>query len=190
MEDPFAVHLLVHSADKILIDLAKQKGHELRMDWKLHIKEEYHDEFFKLHRETYNYFKHADRDFATDLPVRDIAMTNAMNLFIAIVNYADMFGEYTHHMWLLLMFAVSLMPEIIVPTDIRGVELLRNVRDIQGMTPARFFETFERHSEKLPNFYPEAAKDVEDLVDFYHLTFQELREGWRKSPRVFKLPLN
>lgn len=80
MEDPFAVHLLVHSAGKILIDLAKQKGHELRVDWELYINDEYHDEFFKRHRETYNYLKHADRDFATDLPVHDIAMTNVMNL--------------------------------------------------------------------------------------------------------------
>ena len=101
MGDPFAVHLLVHSADKILIDLAKQKGHELRIDCELYVKDEYHDEFFKRHRETYNYFKHADRDFATDLPVRDIAMTNAMNLFITVVNYEHMFGERTHHMGLL-----------------------------------------------------------------------------------------
>jgi hypothetical protein len=32
MEDPFAVHLLVDSADKILIDQAKQNGRELRVD--------------------------------------------------------------------------------------------------------------------------------------------------------------
>jgi hypothetical protein len=188
MEDPFAVHLLVHSADKILIDLAKQKGHELRIDWELYINDEYHNEFFKRHRETYNYFKHADRDFATDLPVRDIAMTNAMNLFITVVNYEHMFGERTHHMRLFLMFAVALMPQIIVPADIRGVEFLKGVRDMQGMTPSEFFRTFKEHPETLPNFYQEAAKDVEDLTDFYHLTFSELREGRRKSPRVFKLP--
>jgi hypothetical protein len=188
MEDPFAVHLLVHSADKILIDLAKQKGHELRIDWELYIKDEYHDEFFKRHRETYNYFKHADLDFAADLPVRDIAMTNAMSLFITVVNYEHMFGERTHHMALFLTFATTLMPKIIVPTDIRGVELLKGVRNMQGMTPAEFFRTFEVHPEMLPNFYQEAAKDVEDLTDFYHLTFSELQEGRRKSPRVFKLP--
>ena len=56
------------------------------------------------------------------------------------------------------------------------------------MTLADFFRTFEDHPGALPNFYPEAAKDVEDLMDFYHLTFQELREGKRKSPRLFKLP--
>src|SRR5262249_54039221 len=129
IEDPFAIHLLVHSADKILVDLAKQNGQELRVDWELYIKDEYHNQFFKRHRETYNYFKHADRDFAAELPVRDIAMTNVMNLFVTVVNYQHMFGEYTHHMTLLLVFVVALMPKIIVPTDIRGIELLKGVRD-------------------------------------------------------------
>ena len=188
MEDPFAVHLLVHSADKILIDLANQNGHELRVDWQLYIKDEYHDAFFKRYRETYNYFKHADRDFATDLSVRNIAMTNVMNLFITVVNYRHMFGECTHHMALFQIFIFALMPEIIVPTDIRGVELLKGLRDMQSMTPADFFQTFEEHPDALPNFYPEVAKDVEDLTDFYHLTFRELREGKRKSPRLFTLP--
>ena len=64
MEDPFAVHLLVQSADKILIDLARAQSKPLRLDWEDHIKPEYRKEFFARHRETYNYFKHADEDFA------------------------------------------------------------------------------------------------------------------------------
>jgi hypothetical protein len=91
-------------------------------------------------------------------------------------------------MVLFLTFIVALMPEIIVPIDIRGVELLKGARGMQSMTPSDFFRTFEEHPEALPKFYPEAAKDVEDLTDFYHLTFRELREGKRESPRVFKLP--
>lgn len=99
-----------------------------------------------------------------------------------------MFRECTNHMVLFLMFMVTLMPKIIVPTDIRGIELLKGVRDMQTMTPASFFQTFEEHPEALPNFYAEAAKDVEDLIDFYHLAFEELREGKRESPRLLKLP--
>ena len=187
-EDPFAVHLLVHSADKILIDIAKRSGRELRVDWELYIRDEYHDEFFKRHRETYNYFKHADRDFAADLPVRDIAMANAANLFITVVNYLHMFGEHTNHMALFLAFSSVLMPQIIVPTDMRGVELLEGLRDMQAMTPAEFFKAFEEHPEALPNFHTEASQDVGDVVDFYHLTFEELQAGKQKSPRLFKLP--
>lgn len=188
MEDPFAVHLLVHSADKILIDLAKQNGHNLRVDWEIYIKPEYQKEFFKRYRRTYNYFKHADRDFATCLPVHDIGMTNAINLFVTVENYVDMFGERTDHMVLFMMFICALFPKIIVRTTGVGAELLKGVHDMESMTPADFFKVFREHSEALPKFYPEVAKDREDIIHFYHLTFQELRDGKRKSPRIIKLP--
>ena len=86
-EDPFAVHLIIHSADKMLIDIAKSRKEELKMDWELYIKDEFHTDFFTKHRATYNYFKHAQKDAATDLPVYDIMMLNVMTLFIAIANY-------------------------------------------------------------------------------------------------------
>jgi hypothetical protein len=56
-EDPFAVHLLINSADKLLIDLSKKLGIELRVNWEDYIKPEFHGEFFKKIRETYNYLK-------------------------------------------------------------------------------------------------------------------------------------
>jgi hypothetical protein len=92
MEDPFAIHLIVHSADKMLIDVAKKQNQELRVDWELYIKDEFHEPFFKKHRATYNYFKHADKDFATSLPIHDIMMLNVMTLFITIANYAKLFS--------------------------------------------------------------------------------------------------
>jgi hypothetical protein len=186
-EDPFAVHLLIHSADKILIDLAKARGKALRMDWEAHIKPEYHEEFFKRYRETYNYLKHANRDFDDTLGVRDIAMTNAMNLFMCVVNYMDLFGQPTHHMALFQAFTVALMPDIIEPIAVQGIELLKGARDMQGMTPGEFFETFEEHPEALPCYLTEKVQDCSDIGHFYHLTFKELREGKRKSPRIFRL---
>jgi hypothetical protein len=187
MEDPFAIHLLVHSADKILLDLAKGRGEKLQADWELYIKEEYRAEFFRRHREAYNYFKHADRDFATDLPVRDIMMANVYTLFMCVVNYEQMFGERTHHMTLIYSLVMALIPEIIEPTGMQGVELLKGARDMQTMTPEFFFQTFEEHPEALPNFYPELAKDLQDFGHFYKLTFQELREGKTKSPRIGRI---
>jgi hypothetical protein len=97
MEDPFAIHLLVHSADKMLVDIARKRGKLLRMDWEDYIKPEFHTAFFRRHRKTYNYFKHADDDFADDLPVHDIAMMNAMQLFVASMNYRSVFEEATDH---------------------------------------------------------------------------------------------
>src|SRR5438046_6516059 len=77
-EDPFAIHMLAQSADKLLVDLAKARGEYLKVDWELYIKDEYQAEFFKKHREIYNFFKHADRDFDNALPVKDIIMLNVM----------------------------------------------------------------------------------------------------------------
>ena len=76
MEDPFAVHVLVHSADKLLIDIAKKRGRKLRLDWESYIKPEYHKEFFDRYRAAYNYFKHADKDFDDNLPIVDIMNLN------------------------------------------------------------------------------------------------------------------
>jgi hypothetical protein len=116
-------------------------------------------------------------------------MINVMNLFVTVMNYQHIFGQCTNHMALYLIFIVALMPKIVVPTETLGVRLLlKGARDMQTMTPATFFQTFEEHSEALPHFYTEAAEDVQDLTDFYHLTFEELRSGQRKSPRLFKLP--
>jgi hypothetical protein len=69
-EDPFAIHLLVQSVEKLLIDLARNRGVDLAFDWEAAIKTEYQREFFKMHWETYNFFKHADKDTA-DLPVHN-----------------------------------------------------------------------------------------------------------------------
>jgi hypothetical protein len=61
-EGPFAIHLLVQSADKILIDIAKKRRQELRIDWELYIKDEFRKDFFAKHRAVYNFFKHAGDD--------------------------------------------------------------------------------------------------------------------------------
>jgi hypothetical protein len=96
-EDPFAIHLLIQSAEKLLIDVAKKRGDVLAFDWEDWIKPEYQSEFFTLHRETYNFFKHADRD-TRDLPVNNIAEANACFLAMAIENYRAVFGVITEHM--------------------------------------------------------------------------------------------
>jgi hypothetical protein len=59
MEDPFVVHLVVQSVDKLLIDVAEKMGTYLEADWEVYIKDEYHSAFFTKYRETYNFLKHA-----------------------------------------------------------------------------------------------------------------------------------
>ena len=58
-EDPFAIHLLIQSADKLLIDLAKKTHQELVFSWTELVKPEYKATFMTHIREISNFLKHA-----------------------------------------------------------------------------------------------------------------------------------
>jgi hypothetical protein len=169
-EDPFAIHLLIQSADKLLNDLATKRGQTLRVDWKLYVKDEYRSAFFKRHRSIYNYFKHADKDFADNLPVPDIMMLNVMTLFVCIANYATLFRQHTAHMNFFLYFFSNLSPGIIAPLAAAKVKRLKGT-----MTPGRYFQTFETNTKILPKLTAEVSTDLQDIKDFYNLTFSRLR---------------
>lgn len=187
-EDPFATHLLIHSADKMLIDLAKKRGEELRVDWELYVKPEFKAAFFEKMRATYNYLKHADEDFADELPVHDIMMINVTGLFICIANYSKLFREFTDHMMLFHIFMLNIWPQMLKPEAFGTADLLKSLKMTEGMTPSEYFETFEKNSHMLPKFYREVSKGLEDTVDFYHLSFRQLRMGEPKSTRLLRIP--
>jgi len=188
-EDPFAIHLLVQSAEKLLHDLAKKQNKMLRVYWEDYVKDEYHSAFFQRHRAIYNYFKHADEDFADDLPVHDIMMMNVMQLFVAIANYAALFSETTNHMILFHVFTLNLSPQLIHPEFAKKTELLKIIGQSQSMTPSKFFELFDENSSSLPHFHTERANDLQDIIDFYEISFAGLRNGEAKSQkRVYRLP--
>src|ERR1700722_19676004 len=169
-EDPFAIHLLVQSAEKLLHDLAKKQNKMLRVYWE-------------------DYVKHADEDFADDLPVHDIMMMNVMQLFVAIANYAALFSETTNHMILFHVFTLNLSPQLIHPEFAKKTELLKIIGQSQSMTPSKFFELFDENSSSLPHFHTERANDLQDIIDFYEISFAGLRNGEAKSQkRVYRLP--
>jgi hypothetical protein len=190
MEDPFAIHLLVQSAEKLLHDMAEKQNKLLRVYWEDYIKEEYHSAFFKRHRATYNYFKHAKQDFADDLPIHDIMMLNVMQLFIAIANYTALFVETTDHMMLFHVFTLNLLPQLIHPESLMKEELLKSISQTQHMTPEEFFDLFEQNTVSLPRFHTERANDLQDIIDFYQISFTGLRNGETKSQkRIYRLPI-
>ena len=94
MEDPFVVHLVVQSVDKLLIDVAEKMGTYLEAYWEVYIKDEYHSAFFTKYRETYNFLKHAKTDYESKLPVYDIMMINVANLFMFLVNYSTFITSF------------------------------------------------------------------------------------------------
>jgi len=148
-EDPFAIHLLVHSADKILIDIASKQGQKLRIDWELYIKPEYHAVFFEKIRATYNYLKHADTDFDEKLPVNNIMMLNPSAIFLCLANYSKLFGELTKHMLLFYILMLNIWPQLLRPEAAGTPELLKAAEMTQGMTPSEFFKLFDEKSHNM-----------------------------------------
>jgi len=78
-----------------------------------------------------------------------------------------------------------MLPDGLTPAK---TELLKGIHIMESMTPGNFFETFEENSHMLPKFWSEVAKDLQDVIDFYNLSFSELRAGTTKSSRLIRIP--
>jgi hypothetical protein len=107
-EDPFAIHLLGQSADKVLLDLlknAKIKDPVLSL-----LTPDLQSTFFKFYREPYNFLKHADRDSGDKLGVHNIVASNDILLFLCIHRYSALFGSWTQHMRIFWMFVGLFYP--------------------------------------------------------------------------------
>lgn len=179
-EDPFVIHLVVHSADKLLIDVAKKKGTYLELDWELYIKDEYHKRFFKDYRETYNYFKHADSDFNKQLPVHDIAMLNVMAVFLCAVNYTKLFQISSHHVRVYFWFIQTLMPHLVKVPDPKFQEAWQSALETAffNATPLEFFKLISDHADKFSlKLDEELAFDLQDVLDFYQSPIASLRSA-------------
>lgn len=177
-EDPFAIHLLIQSAEKLLLDVARKRGRTLGFDWEGKVRPEHKTEFFKVWRETYNYFKHADRDSLSELRVHDIAGVNATTLFITIENYRELYGSVTDHMRLYYIFIQCYMPDIfeIPPENVLRHEAALAL--LHEMTPADLFSMIlEHHTLYVPNFDKEKASDISDAFEFYATPFSVHADG-------------
>ena len=168
-EDPFAVHLLIQSADKLLIDLAKKRGRKLPFDWGEFVKPEYKDAVIETIRETYNFFKHADKDHDQKLHVVEIAKGNLLQLAICIVNYHDLFGSWTDHMQVLFAVAKFAFPDGLVHPDQRP-QFDAMLPTVHSITLAEFFSdwwTDPALLAQLPNLMIEKAEDLQDTQPLY-----------------------
>ena len=177
-EDPFAIHLLIQSAEKLLIDVAKKRGDALAFDWEDVIKPEFQSEFFTLHRETYNFFKHANKD-TQDLPVHNIAEANACFLAMAIENYRVIFGDITEHMKIFRFFTRLWKPkwfssavENLVPEE--KVEWVKSaLSTLRSATPAEFFKAVLESPSGNKGFEQERTSDVSDGLEFWSTPFEK-----------------
>jgi hypothetical protein len=168
-EDPFAIHVLIQSADKLLIDVAERSGKNLIFKWDEFIKPEYKDAMIASIRETYNFFKHADRDHDANLHVAEIAKTNILQLGLCIANYRSVFGEWTDHMRLLFNIAKFISPDGFVHPDQRALFDVA-IKRVDSMTLAEILNGWWTDAflqKVLPNLNSEKAQDLQDTHPLY-----------------------
>jgi hypothetical protein len=179
-EDPFAIHLIIQSADKLLIDVSKHRKKPLAHQWTDNVKPDYRDFFIKLVRETYNYLKHADHDAADSLHVGDIAMMNILQIGLCIVNYHTLFGEWTGHMRLMFAGVQVAFPDGFVMEDHRAV-FDNHLPKIRDMKFGEFFEpslwTEPIISSQFGDLQQEKAEDLQDNSTLYAVRIAELQAG-------------
>ncbi|SCB37664.1 hypothetical protein GA0061098_1007158 [Bradyrhizobium shewense] len=179
-EDPFAIHLLIQSADKLILDIARKRNVSLAFDWEHVIKKEHQREFFQLYRETYNFFKHADKG-SERLPVHNIAEGNAAQLSIVIENYLTLFGSATAHMTAFRWFARLWKPswffqsiEDLLPQD-RAQELLKAWTVMRNGRPQEFFAAaFAKGVWNTAALEEERNLDFADNIEFYSTRFVDM----------------
>jgi hypothetical protein len=169
-EDPFAIHLIIQSADKLLIDSSKKLKKPLAHDWVEHIKDEYRSPLLAVFRETYNFLKHADKDHDEELHVGSIAESNVLQLAVCIANYHALYGEITDHMNLLFSFAKLVMPEgFVTPAQ-------RSIFDaaVPKLASMRFGEFYNMRlwdepmvAQTMPNLAKERREDLQDNAELF-----------------------
>jgi hypothetical protein len=89
----------------LLIDVAKNTNKKLAFNFADYLKPDLKTLVLKIFRETYNFFKHADKDHNDRLPVSEIAKMNLLQLAVCAGNYKSVYGEMTDHM--LLIYPMS-----------------------------------------------------------------------------------
>jgi hypothetical protein len=169
-EDPFAIHLIIQSADKLLIDLSKRLKRPLAHDWVENIKDEYRAPLIVVFRETYNFLKHADNDHDEELHVGSIAESNILQLAVCTANYYALFGEITDHMRLLFTFAKLVLPEGFVMPDQRAI-FDAAVPKLAGMRFGEFFNmdlwNDPMVTQEWPGLTAERRQDLQDNAELF-----------------------
>ena len=172
-EDPFAIHLVIQSADKLLIDLSSKMGKPLVLRWDEFMKPEYKSALLSIHRETFNFLKHADKDYDQELYVGEIAHSNFLQLGVCIAKYHAMFGVWTEHMQLFFKLLTMLVPGAFSGPSMEA-QMSQLIPKIEKMTIGQFFTT-DLWSDEFAaiigsKLNAERAEDLQDTNAYYDST--------------------
>jgi hypothetical protein len=174
-EDPFAIHLIIHSADKILNDLSKRMGKPLLLDL-LDVEPEERKRRMQVIRGAYNFLKHADRDHDHSIlfcPGNRFAEINIMMLGLCALNYQTLFGEMTAHMDFISKISAFLFPDCFIPVGQRP----RLDKELSKLANARFGDLVgAKQWPKIVKHWPKIVRERQ----------QDVRETARIGAKKFK----
>jgi hypothetical protein len=159
-EDPFAVHLICQSCDKLILDLAKHRQIVLQSDWSTLLKPEFARAAFVIFRETYNYFKHADDDADKKLQIRRIVDSNEMSIWMNCVRYRELFGKETFHMLQFVQYMAFKHPNHL--NEPHRTLSLSARNELKGLTRGQVLCVIK---EQMANDPGTIAERSEDLID-------------------------
>jgi hypothetical protein len=161
-EDPFALHVIIHSCNRLLTDYAKKKNIFLTFDWRDVIRTEYHQAFLELRLETYDFLRHADRRPDQKIGVRDIAKTNEVDLLMNIHSYLEITKNNTEHTQQFMKYLFLIRPEYYKSAaPVATIEEAR--RELRKYEHHKVMEEFRKALAASAAFQREREQDFCDL---------------------------
>jgi hypothetical protein len=141
------------------------------------MKPEYKDALLKVHRETFNFFKHADRDHDQTLHVGDIALSNVLQLGVCIYNFFGLSNEFTDHMRLGVAIARLVFPNSFVNDDQRSSHH-QTINGLGEFTLREFLSAVRANvvSANFPNLATERQADLQDVNALLDRPFSKIKE--------------
>jgi hypothetical protein len=177
-EDPFALHLVCQSCDKLILDCMEADGIQPKADFADYIKPEYLGEFYRIYREMYNYLKHAKNDRHGKLGVRKIVKNNEMSIFLNVARSRELGKVWTAHVRYFLGYANIVMPRLLKDESVNRTHL-ENEPALNLMTRSEALAIMREQALRDAQF---VAERNEDLSDIQALARTKIKD--------YKMPLN
>ena len=133
--DPVSAHVLASAASEVLRGLAKHHGHE---PFDAIIEKRIRRENRTIRHDSvnrhYNFFKHADRDAATDA-ISFNPETTIFEILAGLEDYATIFKQLSVPMAIFRGYFLKTYPDLFVKNYLKQVESGLRAFDVDGATP-------------------------------------------------------
>ncbi|SRR6266404_999949 len=176
-EDPFALHLICQSCDKLIIDCMKADGIESPVNFAAHVKPEYLKSFFAIYRETYNYLKHADEDRHAKLGVRNIVKNNELSIFLNVTRFALVNKSFwTAHVRYFMGYINFVAPIYFKDENMKRFHL-ENEQVFNSLSRSEVLEDIKNQALRDQEFLAERDADLVDIVAVSKVTIQDYKKS-------------